>query len=464
MDKSEFRKIPGVDKLLVNDDVKSLIEIYGKKSVTKIIQRQLNMYRASIMIGKKVPEETEIIKEISSYLKTIFNSSLKPVINATGIVLHTNLSRAPLGEVVLEELSPIIRGYSNLEFDLKTGRRGQRNDHITELITLVTGADDAVVVNNNAAAVMLTLKTLADGKEVIISRGELIEIGGSFRIPDIMKASGAKMIEVGTTNRTRIKDYENAITSNTAMIFKAHKSNYKIKGFTEEATLEDIAELANKHNLVSFYDLGSGLLKQPEGLDLHGEPDVKSCLESGMDIISFSGDKLLGGPQAGIIVGSKEYIQQIAKAPMMRALRTGKLTIAALRAVISWYFSDKMLKENIPIFSMLNRSRDELNEMATNLKGLLDKQNIESVIIDSKSQVGGGTLPDLYLDSRAVKIEFPTGHENKAEVVFKALMRLDNPVIGVLREGNLIFDMQTIFPWQMERLANLIASTYKEEC
>lgn len=456
MDGNEFRKIPGVDKLLTLIEVKKLIDDYGKKSVTKIIQMQLDSYRQDIINGKLLPESEVIIQEISQRLKQVFGRSLKSVINATGIILHTNLSRAPLGEAVLKELTPVIRSYSNLEFDLKKGKRGQRNSHISDLLAMVTGAEDAVVVNNNAAAVMLILKTFAEGKEVVISRGELIEIGGSFRIPDIMEASGAKMIEVGTTNRTRIEDYEKAINPNTAMIFKAHKSNYKIKGFTEEASLNEISLLAKKNNIISVYDLGSGLLRRPDKLNLRDEPDVKSCLQSGIDIVSFSGDKLMGGPQAGIIVGAEQFISNIAKAPMMRALRVGKLTIAALRAVISWYFSDEKLMENIPLFSLLNRSTKDLERMAEQLQGLLKDVDVEAEVVPSKAQVGGGTLPDLFIDSFAVKIKFSKKEEKKAEGIFRILMQLDEPVIGILREGDLLFDMQSVLSWQLKKLSTQI--------
>ena len=243
-----------------------------------------------------------------------------------------------------------LSNYSNLEFDLKIGRRGQRNSHISELMKFVTQAEDAVVVNNNAAAVMLILKTFAEGKEVIISRGELIEIGGSFRIPEIMKASGCKMIEVGATNRTKLSDYENAITKDTALIFKAHKSNYYIDGFTEEVELSELSDLAREHELLFVYDLGSGLLRKPEGLPLEDEPDVRSSIKAGCDIVSFSGDKLLGGPQAGIIAGKSDLIQKIAKDPMMRALRVGKMTIAALSAVMRFYMKDEDLLTKVPIF------------------------------------------------------------------------------------------------------------------
>ena len=382
------------------------------------------------------------------------------MINGTGIVLHTNLGRALLGDHVLEELKPIVSNYSNLEFDLKTGRRGQRNSHISELMKFVTQAEDAVVVNNNAAAVMLILKTFAEGKEVIISRGELIEIGGSFRIPEIIKASGCKMIEVGATNRTKLSDYENAITKNTSMIFKAHKSNYYIEGFTEEVELSNLSDLAKKHDLLFVYDLGSGLLRKPEGLPLENEPDVRSSLQAGCDIVSFSGDKLLGGPQAGIIAGRSDLIKKIAKAPMMRALRVGKMTIAALSAVMRFYLKDEDLLTKVPIFEMLNRKKNDLKNLAEEFSSELEKTDIKSEIIESKAQCGGGTLPQLKIDSLAVKI-IHEGNRNYAKKLHQKLLDLDMPILGILREGDLLFDVLTLSKVDFPIIAKALDSIIK---
>jgi len=346
--KEELKKIPGVDKLL--NESKALIAESGVDLVKFAIRESIKSERENILAGNKYSGISKITSEINSIVKSIAETSLKPMINATGVVLHTNLARAPLGDYVQQEMQKILSGYSNLEFNLSTGKRGQRNCHISELIKFVTGAEDAVVVNNNAAAVMLCLKTFSEGGEAIISRGELIEIGGSFRIPDIMEASGAKMVEVGTTNRTRLSDYENAITNETKVILKAHKSNYYIGGFTEEVDNEELVKLAKKHNLIFIYDMGSGLLRKPEGLPLQKEPDVKSSLKAGIDLVTFSGDKLLGGPQAGIIAGKKKYVSKIARDPMMRALRVGKMTYAALSAVIKCYLKDEDLLTKVPIF------------------------------------------------------------------------------------------------------------------
>ncbi|MEA2095410.1 MAG: L-seryl-tRNA(Sec) selenium transferase [Candidatus Cloacimonadota bacterium] len=453
--KEEMRKIPGVDKLLNNTEIKELIGLYGFELVTFSIRKVLDEIRKNILAGEKAISLEDIFSQIKLSLRSIGDKSLIEVINGTGIVLHTNLGRALLGDHVLEELKPIVSNYSNLEFDLKTGRRGQRNSHISELMKFVTQAEDAVVVNNNAAAVMLILKTFAEGEEVIISRGELIEIGGSFRIPEIMKASGCKMIEVGATNRTKLSDYENAISKDTALIFKAHKSNYFIDGFTEEAELSDLSDLSKKHGLIFVYDLGSGLLRKPEGLPLENEPDVRSSLQAGCDIVSFSGDKLLGGPQAGIIAGRSDLIQKIAKDPMMRALRVGKMTIAALSAVMRYYMKDEDLLTKVPIFEMLNRKKDDLQKLADKLQSELDKFEIKSEIIESKAQCGGGTLPQLKIDSLAVKI-IHDGDRNFAKKLHKELLELDKPILGILREGDLLFDVLSIKEKEIKYIAESI--------
>ncbi|RLC51270.1 MAG: L-seryl-tRNA(Sec) selenium transferase [Candidatus Cloacimonadota bacterium] len=455
--KEELKKIPGVDKLL--NESKALIAESGVDLVKFAIRESIKSERENILAGNKYSGISKITAEINSIVKSIAETSLKPMINATGVVLHTNLARAPLGDYVQQEMQKILSGYSNLEFNLSTGKRGQRNCHISELIKFVTGAEDAVVVNNNAAAVMLCLKTFSEGGEAIISRGELIEIGGSFRIPDIMEASGAKMVEVGTTNRTRLSDYENAITNETKVILKAHKSNYYIGGFTEEVDNEELVKLAKKHNLIFIYDMGSGLLRKPAGLPLQKEPDVKSTLKAGIDLVTFSGDKLLGGPQAGIIAGKKKYVSKIARDPMMRALRVGKMTYAALSAVIKCYLKDEDLLTKVPIFEMLNRDEKELKRLAQKLSDDLNKNIIENGIVTSKAQVGGGTLPDLVIDSLAVKLI--SNDKSFAKRTFDKLLELDRPILGILREGNLIFDVQSIFEKDIEYIAEQVSLAVK---
>lgn len=457
MNKDALRKLPGVDFLLDQENGKKLVEDYGRERVVQQFREELDKVRKSFLSGGNLISSEDIIIKCSQKLSIRFRKSLKPVINGSGIILHTNLGRAPLGKKVISDLSEIVSGYSNLEFDLEKGRRGQRNEHVRNILKELTGAEDAIVVNNNAAAVLLVFQTLAKGSEVIVSRGELIEIGGSFRIPDIMSASGAIMHEVGCTNRTRIADYENAMSKDTAMIFKAHKSNYYIGGFSEEASLEDMVKLAHEKDMIMYYDIGSGLLRKPDNLPLEDEPDVRNAILSGVDIVSFSGDKLLGGPQAGIIAGKAEYIQKLAKAPMMRALRVGKLTLSALLSVMNAYLKDTDMVESMPIFSFMNRKMEDKYLIAQKLQNLLNEKGIDSKIIDSKGRCGGGTLPHLDIPSYAVKIELKDKDE-RAEDIFSKLLTCEQPVLGILREGELVFDVLSLFEEDLAVVAELVAN------
>ena len=457
MDKGELRKIPGVDTLMKNSEIKKLISEYGEELAVFSIRKVLGEIREAVMKGKKLPQNDRILNRIRKKVYHIGTCSLKPMINATGVVLHTNLGRAPLGSALTEEVAKIIEGYSNLEFDLEKGKRGHREDHITDLVTFITGAEDAVVVNNNAAGVYLSLKTFCENKEAVISRGELIEIGGSFRIPDIMQQSGAIMVEVGTTNRTRLSDYEAALTEETAVLFKAHKSNYYIKGFSEEVEIEALTELAHAHKLICIYDMGSGLLRKPKGLPLETEPDVQSALQSGADLVMFSCDKLLGGPQAGIVAGKKEYIQKLKKSPLMRVLRVGKMTLAALSEVIRCYLKDETLLTNVPVFRMLDQKKDELKKKAKEFSQLLSKENISNKIIDNIARCGGGTLPQVEIPSYAVQLSLAKT-KLSPEQLYHKLLQLDKPILGILREGSIFLDVFTLNEEQLAYIAEQIGS------
>ena len=460
----KLRSLPSVDSLLRSLPIISLIEQYNRPLVTYAVRNTVAGIRARI--GKKGnagdPSIDAIVTGVKKAVTAITTSSLKPVINATGIVLHTNLGRAPMGEAILKEIAPIIIGYSNIEFDLVTAKRGHRGDHITALLQYLTGAESALVVNNNAAAIILALNTLANGREVIISRGELIEIGGAFRIPEIMAAAGVRMKEVGTTNRTRLSDYEKAIGPDTAMIVKAHKSNYAISGFTQEVPVRELAAFARKKRLPFLYDIGSGLLRKPEGLPLEQEPDVQSAVSAGADLVAFSGDKLLGGPQAGIIVGKNRLIQRCGKAPMMRALRVGKLTLAALAAACRHYLDDRSLIANHPIFMLLERNASERMRIAQSLLDALAKRGIAASIVESAGHCGGGTLPDLVIKSFAVSLTAPSDRVREREAfcerLFHALLAGEQPVLGVLREGRLLFDVFSLFEHDTETIAERVAA------
>ncbi len=455
MDKNELRKIPGVDTLMKNPEIKNLISEFGEDLIVFSIKQVLGKIRDSVLNGKKIPSDDKILTRIKQKIYHIGICSLKPMVNATGVVLHTNLGRAPMGSTLTKEVAEIIEGYSNLEFDLEKGKRGQREDHITDLVTFITGAEDAVVVNNNAAGVYLSLSQLSAAKEAVISRGELIEIGGSFRIPDIIKQSGAKMIEVGTTNRTRLSDYEAALSDETAVLFKAHKSNYYIQGFSEEVEIEALAELAHANGLICIFDMGSGLLRKPKGLPLEKEPDVQTALQSGADLVMFSCDKLLGGPQAGIIAGKKKYIQELRKSPLMRVLRVGKMTLAALSTVLRSYLKEDSLLANVPVFNMLNQKIEELKNKAEKFSKLLSKEKIPNRIIDNVAHSGGGTLPQVEIPSYAVQLDLSKS-KLTPEQLHHQLLQLDKPILGILRERTLLFDLFTLNEEQLEYIAEQI--------
>jgi L-seryl-tRNA(Ser) seleniumtransferase len=459
MKENNFKKIPGVDTLLNHSEILKLIENYGSDLIIYSIRNVLDQIRRRILIDENVFIEIDtIIHDVSKLVEKIGVLSLKRVINATGIILHTNLGRAPLGEDILKSIEPVLTGYSNLEFNLDKGSRGNRIDHLNELIKYVAGAEDAVVVNNNAAGVFLSLKVLAEDKEVIVSRGELIEIGGSFRLPEIINTSGCKMIEVGTTNRTRISDYENAITNDTKILFKVHKSNYYIGGFTEEVGLSELSKLAKKFNLYLIYDIGSGLLFKPPSLQLEGEPDVKNSLRAGADLITFSCDKLLGGPQAGVIAGKKELISAIAKSPLMRALRIDKLNIALLSSVLNEYLVPEEITHRLPAYKMINKSKQQLLETAQYIKKELIENGIKTEIAESKAYYGGGTLPNLYIDSYSLQLIPFNNDKNFAEKFYKDLLALDIPIVGILKEGKIYLNVLTLFE---EEAAVLIESLKK---
>lgn len=457
----ELRKISSVDKLLHNPALTKLASEAGAELVTYSIRLVLETEREKVFNGSPAIGLNEIIREVKRHIHRVTGFDFKSVINATGIILHTNLGRAPLGKELLREIEPVLTGYSNLELDLHTGKRGDRNDHISHLLKFITGAEDALVVNNNAAALLLILKVFAEKKEIIISRGELIEIGGSFRIPEIMKAGGAKMIEVGTTNRTHLSDYENAITKDTRIIFKIHHSNYFIGGFSAEVELLELSHLAKKHNLLLVYDTGSGLLKKPALTKHLEEPDVRSGISNGADLVTFSCDKLLGASQAGLIVGKKDLIKQLAKAPLMRALRVDKFAIATLHAILKYYLKEEELVKKSPVFMMMSRNKNDLLLLAKKLSDLLKSHDVNSEVIESKAQCGGGALPEHEFESFAVKLLFDKKDKDFEDRLFKSLLRYEKPVLGILREGEILFDVFTLQEEELTGIADAVKGCLK---
>ena len=363
------------------------------------------------------------------------------MINATGTILHTNLGRSLLSEKIKENIESVAFNYSNLEFDIDNKKRGSRYVHLIDIIKKLTGAEDVLVVNNNAAAVLLTLNTLVKDQEIIVSRGELVEIGGAFRIPEIIKLSGGVPVEVGTTNKTHLKDYENAITEETGALLKVHTSNYKILGFTESVSNEEISYLARENELVSINDLGSGQFIDFSRFGLPYEPTVKEILDSGIDIVTFSGDKLLGGPQAGIIVGKKKYIEKMKKNQLTRALRVDKMTLASLEATLKLYLDEKDALEHIPTLHMISLSKERLFGKADVLKTKLSSLDFDIRIEEDKAEVGGGSYPASYLESVAVKLTHRKLHATEIE---RKLLEVEIPIITRIKDNSIILDMRTL--------------------
>ncbi len=443
-----LKEIPQISKI-INTFRKKYPEEYIKRAGREITQR----YRKEIREGKRTSVEG-IYEDIERRIRELQGTNLKKVINATGIVINTNLGRAPLSKEVLEFIEKIAGGYSNLEFDLESGDRGSRNAHIEEYLCDLTGAESAFVVNNNAGAVYLVLNTLAWGKEVIVSRGELVEIGGSFRIPDIMKSSGAVLREVGTTNKTKVSDYELAINENTALLMKVHRSNFYMEGFVQEVSLKELAELGEKHRIPTYYDAGSGLLIDLKRFGIYSkEHSFRECIEMGIDIVSGSGDKLLGGPQAGIILGRKTYVGKIKKNPMARALRIDKMTLSGLEMTLKLYVEGKY--ESIPVIRMLTESENKLRKRAQRLKRLLkDINGLEAKVIKDRAKPGGGSLPGLEIPTYCVALKHK---ELSAEELSKRLRNSDPPVIGRIKKDTFLLDVRTVFDEDLKLIRRVLS-------
>jgi len=463
----QLRLLPGIDEVLKFSSVAALAQVFGLPLVKSALRQAMGNARRLILDCGNSADIESIIADAANIAAGVGESPLRPVINATGIVLHTNLGRAPLGPNVIDEIVSVARGYCNLEFDLDGARRGSRNSHVREILKFLTRAEDALVVNNNAAGVMLALNCLARDREVIVSRGELIEIGASFRLPEIMAASGARLVDVGTTNCTHLSDYASAIGPDTAILLKAHKSNYAIRGFSSEVTVKELARLAHEHGLIMMYDIGSGLLRKPKFLDLLDEPDVASAIADEADLVTFSGDKLLGGPQAGIVVGRSDLIGILSQAALMRVLRVCKLTLAALSAACRNYLHDDKLPANNPIFGLLERSHQELEHLASSLLDEFKRLDIDARIVESTGRCGGGALPDLEISSVAVEV-LPQGrvkdrYHTFAERLYVRLLHGDLPVLAILREGRILFDVLAVFPENIPDVARVTSEAINAE-
>ena len=440
------RALPSLDRLLGNSAVADLITAYGRTRVTESLRRALEIERERLASPDAAWDEQLFLQSCATALKQNSAPSLKPVFNLTGTVLHTNLGRAVMPKKAAEAVMAAMTRPVNLEFELSTGGRGERDSHVERWLKQLTGGEKAVAVNNNAAAVYLALNTLALKREVLVSRGELIEIGGAFRIPDIMARAGVKLVEVGTTNRTHLKDFAEAITPRTAAIMKVHTSNYVVQGFTATVPEPELARLAHEHNLPFIVDLGSGTLIDLEHYGLPHEPTPRETLAHGADVITFSGDKLLGGPQAGLLVGRKDLMTRIAKNPMKRALRLDKLTLTALDAVLRLYLHPERLHEELPALRLLTRKADDIAAQAARVLPLVaatlgDTWHV--AITDCKSQIGSGALPVDALPSSGIAMS-PSGKKGNVGNLATAFRTLPVPVIGHIKDGAFILDLRCL--------------------
>jgi len=450
--------LPSVDEILRSNQGVQWLNVYPRRYVIQAIREVIDSRRKEILKGfiSDISEES-MMAEIVNTMEKLSSYSLIPLINATGIVIHTNLGRSILSEKSLENIKKVSGSFSNLEYDLKAGKRGKRYTHVIRVLKEVTGAEDALIVNNNAAAVFLCLNTLSKGKEAIVSRGELVEIGGSFRMPEVMSASSAILREVGTTNKTHLHDYERAINDNTALIVKVHKSNFRVSGFVDEVSVEDLVSLGRRYQIPVMFDLGSGCLIDLKPFGIHDEPVVRDIVNTGIDITTFSGDKLLGGPQGGIIVGRKEYIEKIHKNPLTRAMRIDKLTLAGFEATLMEYIDEEKAIKNIPTLRMLLQKPEVIKERAKRIAKRLKKEikDVQITVMADTSRAGGGSLPELDFPTYVVTIR----SDNVSVNEFEERLRNGNPpIISRIKEGSMIIDARTIRTQDLDDLIKGIKS------
>lgn len=450
-----LRQIPKVDELLRHPRLASLS--CQHTILTETVREVIDSLRQAILAGEEPSLQPDsLCDEVERLVQKKTTMNLRPVINATGIVLHTNLGRAKLSTAAVQAIQSVAQDYNTLEYNLEKGSRGSRYSHVEQLISKLTGAEDAMVVNNNAAAVMLVLSTMARGKEVVTSRGELVEIGGAFRVPEIMSQSGGTLVEVGTTNKTHPSDYVRAVTENTGAFLKVHTSNFKIVGFSEEVSLEEMVRLGHERNIPVIYDLGSGAMVRLEDYGILDEPNVLDAMKSGADIISFSGDKLLGGPQAGIIIGRREYIEAMKKNPLTRAFRIDKLTLAALEATLREYQDPAQAIQNNPTLRMITATMETLVPKGEQLLAELQRTCDGSYTVELTEdfgQVGGGSVPTQMIRSSVVAVE-PT--LVSPDVLEQRLRRISLPIIARISKDRLLLDVRTIEEHHFSYIADSI--------
>jgi len=447
---SQFRQLPSVDRVLSDERIKQLEETYPHILLVNLVRQRLEHDRLSIAIGIPCPSIDEIVESVSAQVYALENPSLRPVINATGVLLHTNLGRAPLSKEATAAMDTVAKGYCNLEYDLDSGMRGSRHTHIEQILCQLSEAEAALVVNNNASAVLLGLTALAKKEEVIVSRSQAVEIGGGFRIPDVMRQSGAKLIEVGTTNCTYAADYEQAINPRTAALMRVHASNFRLMGFTHEVTFEELVTIGRRNNLPVLDDLGSGCFLDTTAFGLDPEPMVQQSVAAGAGLTFFSGDKLVGGPQAGIIVGKKQLVDKLKKHPLARAVRIDKIRLAGLVATLIHYLKDEAVI-NIPVWRMISATLEEIDQRARLWAQAL---NGLAQVVEGESMVGGGSLPGDTLPTRLVAIsgEGKRKGQSMAQTLARRLRNGEPPVIGRISDNVLLLDPRSVLPEEDEAI------------
>jgi L-seryl-tRNA(Ser) seleniumtransferase len=437
----QFRNLPSVESVMATEALAALAAEYSRPWLVDLVREELEQARQRIREGGAAPEAVQVAEGVSRSVETIAAPSPRPVINATGVIIHTNLGRAPLSDAAAKAAAQAARGYSDLELDLASGRRGSRQAHLQSLLRQLTGAEAALVVNNNASALLLGLSALASGKEVAVSRGEAIEIGGGFRIPDVLRQSGATLVDVGTTNRTYDRDYEDAITDNTGAFLKAHSSNFRVEGFTASVEPADLVELGQRHGVEVLHDVGSGCLLNTEKYGLAHEPTPQESIKAGVGLVFFSGDKLLGGPQAGIVIGQRELVGRLERHPLARAVRIDKLSLASLTATLLHYLKEEAERE-IPVWRMISMQADAVKERAQEWQSALEAP---ATLEPSRSAIGGGSLPGETLPTWVLALSCQ-GIAGGPEEVMRRLRHSDPPVIARLAEDRVLLDPRTVLP------------------
>jgi L-seryl-tRNA(Ser) seleniumtransferase len=461
VDQEQLRLLPSVDELLYSSSGQQLVQQYSRSMALRSVRASIAQARAQIRQGAQCPSSDELLLAAEHMLKESQRPNLQPVINATGVIINTNLGRSPLSQEALQAVQRVAGGYTNLEYELEAGERGSRHSHVSALLCELTGAEAALVTNNNAAAVLLALSTLAAGREVIISRGQLVEIGGGFRVPDVMRQSGCQLVEVGTTNRTRLSDYAAAITERTALLLTVHPSNFQIVGFTESTLVEALAELAHQQGLLLMDDLGSGCLLASERYGLGHEPMPQESIAAGSDVVCFSGDKLLGGPQAGILVGKAAVLERISRHPLMRAMRIDKMTLAALEATLRHYQREEA-ETRIPIWRMIAASPGSIAGRAASWVSKLQKYGIPARMQHGESTIGGGSLPGETLPTTLLALDAGNVSIPLDELAKRLRLRSLPLIVRILRDA-LLIDPRTVLEEQDDEVVRALVEELSKD-